>query len=81
VPRGIPLASLSDRVGQQLAERLRVVGAIPPRIEVELVSALDRSGGRMGKLKLVQFAPAPVARELPGAEKRSTGLLSSPPDS
>jgi len=36
VPRGIPLASLSERVGQQLAERLRVVGAIPPRIEVEL---------------------------------------------
>jgi hypothetical protein len=40
---------------------LRTQGAIPPRIEVELVSALDRSGGRMGKLKLVQFASAAVA--------------------
>jgi phenylacetate-coenzyme A ligase PaaK-like adenylate-forming protein len=62
VPRDdVPSASLKDRIARQLAERLRTQGAIPPRIEVELVSALDRSGGRMGKLKLVQFASAAVA--------------------
>ena len=44
-----------------LAEQLRTLGAIPPRIEVELVSALDRSGGRMGKLKLLQITPASAA--------------------
>jgi len=48
----------SDRL---LAEQLRTLGAIPPRIEVELVSALDRSGGRMGKLKLLQITPASAA--------------------
>ena len=57
----MPSASLRDRIGRQLAERLRTLGAIPPPIEVELVSQLDRSGGRMGKLKLVQFSSAPVA--------------------
>ena len=62
VPRKhVPAASLGDRIGWQLAAQLRTLGAIPPRIEVELVSALDRSGGRMGKLKLLQITPASAA--------------------
>jgi phenylacetate-CoA ligase len=59
--KDVPATSLGDRIGWQLAEQLRTLGAIPPRIEVELVSALDRSGGRMGKLKLLQITPALAA--------------------
>ncbi|MFY9877386.1 MAG: hypothetical protein WCF79_23995 [Rhodomicrobium sp.] len=55
----LPCQALCEKCG--LAEQLRTLGAIPPRIEVELVSALDRSGGRMGKLKLLQITPASAA--------------------
>jgi phenylacetate-coenzyme A ligase PaaK-like adenylate-forming protein len=51
---GADRAALPSRITAQLADRLNSLGARPLRIEVELVAALERISGRMGKVKLVQ---------------------------
>jgi hypothetical protein len=47
-------AEVRERVRAALRDTLVAVGAVPPRIDVECVAALEREPGPAAKLKLVK---------------------------
>jgi phenylacetate-coenzyme A ligase PaaK-like adenylate-forming protein len=61
---GVHHGTLGARIAERLANVVRGLGAEPPKIVVELPTALERRGERMGKLQQVHVTQPPAAGTL-----------------